>query len=110
VPGTIAQPRRRPLALLGAQCLGHLGLEQFLQNHLHERSQQVASLGQQRLHILEPRLILPSGHGVHPQVTLPSPAYHDPFASPAFAEPSVHDLQSETVLTGKDWWEAIELE
>ena len=66
VAAAVAEPRRRPLALLGAQRLGHLGLEQLLQDRLDQRPQEVPVLRQQRLHFLKRRPKLASGHGVHP--------------------------------------------
>jgi hypothetical protein len=85
VPRTVAEPRRRPLALLGGQRLGHLGFQELLQDRLDQRPQKVLVGCQQCLHFLKRRSKLASGHGVHPQVTLLSPAYHDP-ASSAFLQ------------------------
>jgi hypothetical protein len=36
VAGPVAEPLRRPLALPGAQCLGHLGFQELLQDRLHQ--------------------------------------------------------------------------
>jgi hypothetical protein len=78
VAAAVTEPGRRPLALLGTQHLGHLSFQQLLHDRLHERPQEVPILRQQRLHFLKRRSKLASGHGVHPQVTSTSPAYHDP--------------------------------
>ena len=45
---------------------------------------QCVARDQQRLHFFQGRSKLASGHGVHPQVTRTSPAYHDPARLPAF--------------------------
>jgi hypothetical protein len=50
--GAVAEPLCRARALLGAQRGGDLGLEQLLQDRLHQRSQEVPVLDQQRLHFL----------------------------------------------------------
>src|SRR5918996_57136 len=81
----IAEPLQRPLALLGAQRFGRLGFQELLQHRLHQQPQKVLVRRQQRLHFLKRRPKLASGHGVHPQVTSISPAYHDP-APPALLQ------------------------
>jgi len=85
IAAAVAKSRRRPLALRGAQRLGHLGFEQLLQDCLDDRPQKIPVLRQQRLHFLKRRPKLASGHGVHPsRVTWLSPAYHDPASSALF--------------------------
>ncbi len=66
ITAAVAEPQRRPLALLRAQRLGHLGFEQLLQDRLDQWPQEVPVLRQQRLHFLQRRPKLASGHGVHP--------------------------------------------
>ena len=63
----IPQPASRPLALLGAQRLGHLRFEHLLECRAHQRPQKLLVPCQEGFHVDYPRLNLLAGHGVHPR-------------------------------------------
>jgi hypothetical protein len=63
----VALPARCPLALLGAQRLGHLGFEHLLQRRPHQRPQKLLVPRQKGFDVNCPRLTFPLGHGVHPR-------------------------------------------
>jgi hypothetical protein len=62
----VTLPLRCPLALLGAQCLGHLSFEHLLQRRPHQRPQELLVRPQKRFDVDRAGLTLPFGHGVHP--------------------------------------------
>ena len=78
VAAAVAEARRRSLALLGTQRRGHLGFQQLLQHRLHQRTQEVAILGQRAFTSSRVGLSLPRGMVCILRVTSTSPAYHDP--------------------------------
>src|SRR5262249_29027516 len=63
----VALPTRCPLALLGAQRLGHLGFEYLLQRRPHQRPQKLLVFAQKGFDVDRAGLTLPLGHGVHPR-------------------------------------------
>jgi hypothetical protein len=63
----ITQPTRRPLALLGAQRLGHLRFKHLLQRRAHQRPQEFLIPCQKGFHVDCSRLNFLAGHGVHPR-------------------------------------------
>ena len=63
----VTLPLRCPLALLGAQCLGHLNFEHLLQRRPHQSPQKLLVLPQKGFDVDRPRFTLPLGHGLHPR-------------------------------------------
>src|SRR5512135_508271 len=64
VAGAITEPGFGSLALLRAQCLGHLGFQRRLQRRLHRPAEKIGVVLQNRFQIDDLSLTFCPGHGV----------------------------------------------
>ena len=91
VAGAVAEPLRRPLALVGAERRRHLRFQRRLDHRLDHRPKIVFVPIQQRLDVDRRRLILLPGHGMHPLQGPGDVEHHQRAMTARLAKPAFAD-------------------